>query len=118
MQTTHTATCHGCGGVVTTEEPIRIVPVPPAQDPNATEAQRERLRARDGQGDVPPESASRKNLEAKPMPVNGSPSPVPSTYVSRKNLEAEPPEHAAYPSSFGDIGFAPTGTHGHDRFTA
>lgn len=118
VQTTHTATCHGCGGVTSTEEPIRIVPVPPAQNPDATEEQRERLRARDGQGDIPPESASRFFLEAEPMPVNGSPSPVPSNYVSRKNLEAEPPEHAAYPSSFGDVGFAPTGTHGHDRWTA
>ena len=118
VQTTHTATCHGCGGVTSTEEPIRIVPVPPAQNPDATDEQRERLRARDGQGDIPPESASRFFLEAEPMPVNGSPSPVPSNYVSRKNLEAEPPEHAAYPSSFGDVGFAPTGTHGHDRWTA
>ena len=118
VQTTHTATCHGCGGVTSTEEPIRIVPVPPAQNPDATDEQRERLRARDGQGDIPPESASRKNLEAEPMPVNGSPSPVPSNYVSRKNLEAEPPEHAAYPLGFDAVGFAPTGTHGHDRWTA
>jgi len=112
VRTIHEATCHGCGGVITTEDPIRIVPVPTAQDPNATEDQRDRLRART-------EAASGKNLEAeKPGPDKGSPSPASSTYVSGKNLEAPPPDQAPYPPGLESPGFVPTRTYGHDRWSA
>ncbi|MEJ7900497.1 MAG: DUF3854 domain-containing protein, partial [Thermomicrobiales bacterium] len=47
VRTFHASTCMGCGTTITTEEPTRIIPVPVAQDPGATEEQRETLRERD-----------------------------------------------------------------------
>ncbi len=103
VQTIHTAKCHGCGVISTTEDPIRIVPIPPAQAPNATEEQRERLRAHEGSPRSSVESASGKNLEARPKPDRDSPSSMSSSnYVSRKNLEAPPPEPTGPPLNWED----------------
>jgi hypothetical protein len=89
VRTFHESTCMGCGTPITTEEPTRIIPVPVAQDPDATEEQRDTLRERDLPTPMvaTEKSASTKNREAS----NGDselPPEAPNTYVSTKNREA------------------------------
>ncbi len=93
VRTIHEATCHGCGAIITTEDPVRIVPVPLSQRPNITEKQRARLDTITS-APSPGERASGKNLEAeRPVKASGSPAPVNS--VSGKNLEAPGPAQSA-----------------------
>jgi hypothetical protein len=76
--TTSKTYCEGCGSQVAEDETSRIIPVPAANDPDATDDQRDDLKRR---------TASTNFVEAE-TDVYSSPSPPPSTYSSTKKVEA------------------------------
>lgn len=85
-----TADDPGCGAQIAETTTTLTLPVPPANDPDATDEQRDGLAQVTAidPDNLPADSGSGKNLEAHTVPVS-SPSPPSSNYVSGKNLEAD-----------------------------
>lgn len=136
----------GCGAQIGEKETIVTLPVPPANRPDITEHQRQRLDPR-----TSPTSMSTFFVDIEPAP-HVPPCPAPSNSLptknvgigldhasgpwsssdtidrrdddarpgpaARKNPEAKPPDRAPYPPGLEPPGFVPTHTHGHDRWSA
>ena len=84
VETTSKTYCEGCGSQTgENETTTRIIPLPVANDPDATDEERADLERRTAS-----ETGSTKNVEANPT-VNTSPSPSPSNYSSTKFVEPE-----------------------------